>query len=150
MARILSGPDGSDVRRLGAIALGLLALAAIGLPAHYQLDAKRAFALVRDGIDDENYAVPAHPVGLAAIPGGVALLVASGVQDCLGCEGELSVFYLHPDEDGWRVTGAWRDVARAGSWGELGGMATAGPALRLAGGEVVELTAARPLLRGAS
>lgn len=150
MARIGSGPDGSDVRRLGALALGVLALAAIGLPAHYQLNVERAFALVRDGIDDENYAVPAHPVGLAAVPGGVALLVASGAQGCLSCEGELSVFYLRPEEDGWRVTGAWRGVARAGSWGEVGAVTPAGPSLRLAGGKVVELTASRPLLRGAS
>jgi hypothetical protein len=155
MARVLSAlASQPDFRRLRAIALGLLALAAIALPGHYELTQDSAFAMVRDQIDDVNYAYPAHPIRLTPMRGGgLALLVAATPDACDMCQGELSVFYLTPDEDGWRVTGAWPRFASIGALGDVGEVAPidsgADQAVSFTGApsSIVELAPLRPVMR---
>lgn len=158
---------GSDIRLLGAIALGTLLLAGLGAAAKPPLTMDQAFDLVRDRVvdqvDGEYYWVPASPAWLEPIQGGVALVAAAGPLNCHMCRAEISVFYLRPSSEGWAVAGAWRKILEEGTWGKVGDIApidlgSGNPALSFTDGFmnegcyleslwVMELTPQRPIVR---
>lgn len=154
---------GSDIGQLSAIALGMLLLAGLGLPARPSLTLDSAFAKVRDRIGDAEYMKPAQPIILEPVTGGFALLVAANPANCHMCGAEISVFYFRPGKDDWRVAGAWPKLLEQGSWGEVGDIeyidvGTSNTALSftddfISGGcflgsmWVMELTPTRPIVR---